>query len=384
MSLFALDGAQALAAAKKYGTPCFVYRSEIAEKNFTLLRSALPPRVRLAYAVKANPHGSLLSVFNRLGASFDCASGGELERLRGMQVPGTRILFAGPGKTAPEIALALAMEARIQVDGIEDLEKIESVAEIAGSIVGVNLRIHPKDMPDEGSGIIGGSSPSAFGVDEEDMAEFIIVARRFAHVRLRGIQVFSASNELDADKLLLKHKVTMKIARAAHDYGMSVDEIDLGGGLGIPYSPAETDFDVAKLGIGLGSLLGQNPWFKGGLIVEPGRFLAGPCGVYLAGCTRVKSSRGVQFAILEGGINHLARPLLVGQAFPMMSPDARGPLSQVTLAGPLCTSLDRLGTVELPGLSAGNLLVFGQAGAYGFTEAMQLFLSRTPPQEIWL
>ncbi len=154
--------------------------------------------------------------------------------------------------------------------------------------------------------------------------------------------------------------------------------------MGIPYAEDENEFDVARFGVGLSALLGQNPWFKGSLVIEPGRYLAGPCGVYLAGVTRGKSSRGEKFAILEGGINHLARPLLVGQGFPVMSPDAVGDCSTVTLAGPLCTSLDRLGIVELPVLKPGNLLVFGQAGAYGFTEAMPLFLSRTPPQEIWL
>jgi diaminopimelate decarboxylase len=99
---------------------------------------------------------------------------------------------------------------------------------------------------------------------------------------------------------------------------------------------------------------------------------------------RVKESRGVRFAILEGGVNHLLRPLLTGQPFPVRAVGAEGPLRPATLAGPLCTSLDRLGDVQLPDLRPGSLLAFGMAGAYGFTEAMAPFLSHPVPAEIWV
>jgi diaminopimelate decarboxylase len=138
---------------------------------------------------------------------------------------------------------------------------------------------------------------------------------------------------------------------------------------------------VEALGRGLGDLLRANPWFQGELILEPGRFLSGPCGVYLARVTRVKRSRGVRFVILEGGVNHLLRPLLTGQPFPVRAVGARGALAPATLAGPLCTSLDRLGDVDLPEVEPGNLLALGMTGAYGFTEAMAPFLSHPVPRE---
>jgi len=99
---------------------------------------------------------------------------------------------------------------------------------------------------------------------------------------------------------------------------------------------------------------------------------------------RVKESRGVRFAILEAGVNHLLRPLLTGQPFPVRAIGAEGPLRSATLAGPLCTSLDRLGDVQLPELAPGTLLAFGSVGAYGFTEAMTPFLSHPAPAEIWV
>jgi diaminopimelate decarboxylase len=99
---------------------------------------------------------------------------------------------------------------------------------------------------------------------------------------------------------------------------------------------------------------------------------------------RIKESRGTRFAILEGGINHLIRPLLTGQAFPVRAV-GRGPGEvPTTLAGPLCTSLDRLGVVHLPDLQPGDLLAFGTTGAYGLNEGMTHFLSHPVPPEVWV
>jgi len=167
-------------------------------------------------------------------------------------------------------------------------------------------------------------------------------------------------------------------------HGLRFEQIDLGGGLGIPYAPGEAPLDAAALGGGLSELLARHPWFPGELILEPGRFLAGPCGVYLARVVRIKESRGARFAILEGGINHLIRPLLTGQPFPVQAVGKGPGAIAYTLAGPLCTSLDRLGEVVLPELAAGDLLAFGATGAYGLNEGMTHFLSHPVPPEIWV
>jgi diaminopimelate decarboxylase len=378
MSLFAFDDAACRRLASR-GTPLFAYRLAAAEAPFRALRQALPARVRLAYAVKANPHPALLARFNELGASFDCASGGELDRVAAL-APG-RIFYAGPGKRTAELERALALGVRVQAEGWEDLERLEALAQ---GPVAVNLRVHPQGGVQEGSPIIGGTGPSAFGVDEEDLPALLERARGLTKVAIRGLHVFAASNERDASRLLATHTHVLGMARALQErLGQPLEQIDLGGGLGVPYAPEETPLDVEALGRGLGELLAANPWFQGELILEPGRFLAAPCGVYLARVTRVKESRGVRFAILEGGVNHLLRPLLTGQPFPVKAVHGAGPVRRTTLAGPLCTSLDRLGDVDLPDLAPGNLLAFGMTGAYGFTEAMAPFLSHPAPPEVW-
>jgi len=378
MSLFAFDDAACERIARE-GTPAFAYSAHAAQAQFQRLRQALPQRVRLAFAVKANPHPALLRAFAELGASFDCASGGELARVADL-APG-RIFFTGPGKRAAELDLALSLGARIQADGWEDLERLERMA--PGPMT-VNLRVHPQGGVEESSPIIGGTGPSAFGVDEEELPALLARSAALRKVSIRGLHVFAASNERSASRLLATHGHVLDMARRLQlDLGAPLEQVDLGGGLGVPYAAHEEELDVEALGRGLGRLLDANPWFTGELVLEPGRYLAAGCGVYLTRVTRVKESRGVRFAILEGGVNHLLRPLLTGQPFPTRAVGVAGTPRPATLAGPLCTSLDRLGEVDLPELEPGTLLVMGMTGAYGFTEAMAPFLSHPAPREVW-
>jgi len=388
MSLFALTEDEALSLVRGKKTPCFAYRLDIVQDRYSLLRASLPRRVRLAYAIKANPHPEIVDRFASIGASFDAASIGELGLLKRLGVGGERILFAGPGKSGEELALALELNARIEIDGIEDAERLDQLASHASreavtrQPLRVSVRVHPAHGISESSRIIGGAGPSAFGVDEEELPGFLDRIRSLQHVVVGGLQVFAASNERDASRLAANHRVALSIAeRMKHEFGIDLDLIDLGGGLGIPYAEEEEALDIAAVGANLTALLEENSWFTGDLLLEPGRWLTGPAGVYLCRVIRIKESRGTRFAVLEGGINHLLRPLLTGQAFPVCAPGRVGTELEHTFAGPLCTSLDRLGTAALPELRPGDLVMFGQTGAYGFTEAMGAFLSHPLPEQ---
>lgn len=377
---FSLQCEECRELSATHGTPTFFYHAPTARDRWRRLRASLPPRATLAYAVKANPFPPLLKAFAEEGAAFDCASGGELEAAA--KTGARRLFFAGPGKKTSELARALELGARIQAEGFEDLERIEA---LASHPVTVNLRVHPLAGGEERTQILGGNGPAAFGVDEEDLPELMQRASHLRKVRIGGLHCFTATNELDAQKLLQTHAAVFELgSRLRREWNLELEQIDVGGGLGLPYSPEENELDIAALGQGLAELLAANPWFAGELLLEPGRWLAGPCGVYLTRVIRIKKSRGKTFAILVAGANHLLRPLLTGQPFPVKAIGKKGPTQLYTLAGPLCTSLDRLGEVELPELEAGDLLAFGQTGAYGATEAMTHFLSHPPANEVWL
>ena len=388
MSLFAFDDEECRNLATRHGTPLFAYRASVAERAFRDLRAVLPPRCRLAFAVKANPHPELLRRFAALGASFDCASIGELEAVAALGLSEGRVFLAGPGKREAELRRALADGVRIQAEGREDLERVDRLAGEAGlAEVAVNLRVHPAQGVTEERSILGGAGPSAFGIDEEDVPEALEHARSLPHVRVRGIHVFAASNERRAESLLATHAMVFALARRlAGRHGVAVEQIDLGGGLGVPYDASHPELDLDALGDGLAGLLDEHGWFSGESILEPGRFLAAACGVYLARVVRVKESRGSRFAILEGGINHLLRPQLTGEPFPVRRAGGSStPTRCFTLAGPLCTSLDRLGDARLPAdLAPDDLLVFGMTGAYGRSEAMVRFLSHPEAPEVWV
>ncbi|MCC7172345.1 MAG: hypothetical protein IT459_18005 [Planctomycetes bacterium] len=380
MTSFADDDARLAALANEHGTPCFVYDLATARSDYERLRAALPARVTIAYAVKANPHAALLRTFADLGASFDCASSGELTRVESLA--SGRLFFTGPGKHTAELKHALDLRARIQAEGFEDLERVE---QLAPSRIAVNLRVHPLAAIEESTRILGGNGPSAFGVDEEDLPELARRAARLRRVRIAGLHVFAASNELTADRLAANHAAVFALARRmVKEFHFDLEQIDLGGGLGVAYAPGVAELDVVAVGENLERLLAEHDWFQGRVIVEPGRYLAARCGVYLTRVVRTKFSRGTRFTILEAGVNHLLRPLLVGQPFPVRAIGVDGASSPTTLAGPLCTSLDRLGDVDLPALDPGALLAFLRTGAYGATEAMTKFLSHPEAKEIAL
>ncbi|HEX5010728.1 MAG TPA: hypothetical protein VFY71_10020 [Planctomycetota bacterium] len=398
--LFAFDDAELQRLAARHVTPCFLYRAAVAQQAFTALRAALPTGVRVAYAIKANPHPVLLERLARLGASFDCASAGELrlaaaalEAAGAPPVPSpggsaaSRLLFAGPGKQDDELALAVSLGARVQAEGWEDLQRLDVLAR-GGAPLHVNLRVHPVGGVDEARPILGGAGPSAFGVDEEDVPALLERAATLRSVRLRGLHVFAASNERDAARLLATHRMVLGLARRLSlALGEPLEQVDLGGGLGVSYAADEPPLDLAAFGHGLAALRREPDAPAAEWLIEPGRFLAAGCGVYLSRVVRTKVSRGVRFAVLQAGLNHLLRPQLTGEPFPvrLLGAGARGASQRTVLAGPLCTSLDRLGQAELPGdLRPGDLLAFGMTGAYGATEAMGRFLSHPEAREIWV
>lgn len=388
--LFAFDEARLDTLATGHAAPFFAYDLGLARERYRRLRAALPERVRLAYAVKSNPGLPLLETFAAEGAWFDCASAGEVSAVLAAGGTGPGMVFAGPAKSERDLQAALFAGARVQVDGLEDVARLHHL-HTGERPLPVSVRVNPAEGVSEVAAIIGGGGPSAFGVDEEVVEEFVTQAARYDRVQITGLQVFAASNELDAGRLLANHRTALRIGRRLQELlGRELDLIDLGGGLGVRYAVTQPSLDIRAVGAGLGRILAENPWFTGELLLEPGRWLSAPTGVYCARVVRTKVSRGERFVLLEGGINHLLRPLLTGQSFPTLAlrPGEgvlQGPLATSTLAGPLCTSLDRVGTGELPeDLRPGDVVVFGQAGAYAYTQAMSHFLSHPVPDQVWV
>ncbi len=388
-----LDGFDIEELARLHDTPFYLYDLGVIEQRVAMLRQALPAGVRLAYAVKANPNGAVLQTMAGLGLGADVASGGELGRVLAAGFDPGLVVFTGPGKRDSELAAAVAAKVGlITVESPNELRRLASIAAVAGRRVAILLRrsLDPAVAgPAETVQVIGGDGGGKFGMDDADLRQAARVARDSRWLDLQGIHAFGASNVLDAGRLVAHVAETMAFAaRLAAGSGFELRIVDVGGGLGIPYDDAQSALDLGALAAGMAGLAdawrGVPATSATQVLVEPGRFLAGPAGAYVVRVVDTKCVRGRAIAIVDGGINHLLRPALVGQPQRIRRLTVGSASSEpVTIAGPLCTGLDILARDVAIGMpEVGELLAVLDAGAYGFTESMPFFLSRPLPVEV--
>jgi diaminopimelate decarboxylase len=379
--------------ALRFGTPFYVYDLDVIERQVDALRAALPPVVDIAYAVKANPALAIVAHLGRLGLGADVASGGELATALRAGITADRIVVTGPGKRDAELQAAVSAGVRaITVESPGELERLERLAVDAGRRVPILLRASVSTADRlERVRLVGDDGAGKFGMDEPDLRTAARSAARSPHLDLLGIHRFGASNVLDAVRLAAHVEETVQLARsvAAHA-SVPLRLVDAGGGLGIPYEPHDESFDVAGFGRRLRTLTADwanMPELRDlRLLLEPGRHLVGAAGAYVARVVDRKRVGDAEVAILDGGVHHLLRPALVGQEHRVRVLGADPRVARtwpVTIAGPLCSGLDVFtANATLPAPAVGDLVAVLDAGAYGFTESMPLFLSHAIPAEV--
>jgi diaminopimelate decarboxylase len=380
--------------ADRFGTPFYVYDLDVVSRQVSALRAVLPPTFELAYAVKANPSLGVVSHLASLDLGADVASAGELETVLRAGIPAERIVFTGPGKRDEELARAVDEGVGlVTVESRRELLRLERLAAAADRRVSVLLRaaVSPEARL-ERVRLVGDDGAGKFGMGREDLLEAARIAVRSAHLEPLGLHAFGASNVLDAAALVEHVAATMIAARAlAAAAGFPLRVVDAGGGLGIPYEVHEESFDLAGFGHRLAALAAgwvEDPVTRAvRVLLEPGRFLVGPAGAYVARVVDRKSVDGREVVILDGGIHHVLRPALVGQEHRVRrvggAPETPARFTPVTVAGPLCSGLDVLATeAMLQAPEPGDLVAVLDVGAYGFTEAMPFFLSHPIPAEV--
>ncbi len=388
--LLAGIGPQALAT--DFGTPFYVYDLDLIGRRIDALGAVLPFGFRLAFAVKANPALGVLAHVAGCGIGADIASGGELEAVLRAGFAPVSIAMTGPGKRDDELAAAVtAGIGAVTVESPGELARLDAIAERLRRRQPILLRLAvADDAKFERVRLIGGAA-GKFGMPLPVLLEAAAAAAKSPNLELLGVHAFGASNLLDANRLA-EHVAELvavgeEVAGAA---GVPLRLVDAGGGLGIPYADGEQALDLALLGSRLEELRGR--WDRDlalremEVLLEPGRFLLGPAGAYVARVVDVKGTDEAPVAILDGGINHLVRPALVRQEqrLAVLAPDAdsrdRVP---TTVAGPLCTGIDIFTpNATLPRPQVGDLIAVLDAGAYGFTESMPFFLSHPTAVEV--
>src|SRR6266851_5953664 len=389
-------GVSVLRLANDYETPFFLYDRAVLDQKYYALRSALPDRFSIYYSLKANPCLAIVKHFLSRGCGIEIASAGELHRALAAGCIPERMLFAGPGKSERELELALSRGiGEIHVESKIEAERICEVSRRIGRRARVSIRINPTSAAQGGAMRMGGR-PAPFGVDEENLDEVLNAVLVEETLSFRGIHMFAGTQILDANTLVNQYRHGLDIGRSVSRHtGRPLHTLDFGGGLGIPYFAHENELDLSQVAAGMAGVFGQtetDPAFQGTkFLVEPGRFLVGEAGIYVARVNDIKVSRGKKFLILDGGMNHhLAASGNLGQTIKRNYPVAllnkidASAEETVDVVGPLCTPLDTLArAVNLPHAEIGDLFGIFQSGAYGRSASPIDFLSHPSPPEIW-
>ncbi|MEI5687316.1 pyridoxal-dependent decarboxylase, exosortase A system-associated [Sphingomonas kyungheensis] len=370
-------------------TPVFVYDAGIVAARIRRFRAAFP-MVDLHYAIKANPLPALLDTVAPWVDGLDVASGGELERALAVK-PGGAISFAGPGKRDAELAAALRNGATLNLESDGEATRALRLADQLGVTPRLAVRVNP-DVELRGSGMKMGGRPSPFGVDAAAAAALV---RRLidAGADWRGFHIYAGSQALDAGAIIETQAATLALAaRLAEAAGAAPPLVNLGGGFGVPYFAGDRPLDVERVGAGLAEGLATRAAVlrEARFAIELGRWLVAEAGVYLTRIVDRKTSQGETFLVTDGGLNHqLAASgnfgTVVRRNYPLALASAiDGPAAEtVSVVGPLCTPLDRLGDrVALPEAQPGDLIAVFLAGAYGASASPAAFLGHPAAAEI--
>jgi len=374
--------------------PAYLYDLAALREHAAVVRAALPERVELYYAAKANPEPEILAALAPYVDGYEVSSGGELAHVA-KAVPGRPQAFGGPGKTPAEITAALELGVeRFHVESAYELHMLANLASSVapGAPVGVLLRFNLPlaDGSLEASALAMGGRPTPFGLDpsQADAAVRLLTDGTYPQLRLRGIHAHLASGLAVPDQLAVAESVVTWAASLAARHGIPLQEVNVGGGMTVDYTDPDARFDWAAYGAGLARLTAAHPGLL--LRIEPGRALTAYCGWYATEVLDVKHSHGEEFAVVRGGTHHLRTPatkghdqpctLLPVDTWPHPWPRSAAQQDLVTLTGQLCTPKDVLARrVPAAGLRAGDRVVFALTGAYAWNISHHDFLMHPRP-----
>jgi diaminopimelate decarboxylase len=380
----------------EFGSPLYVYDLTEVRRARAELAAALPAGAEILYSLKANPHPALVAELVRGGCGAEVSSPTELRIALAAGAPAARCLYTGPGKTADEIAAAVAAGVRwFSADSPRDIARIGAAGRTVGDRCHVLLRVNPPTGAASGGlSMTGEASP--FGADLNWIADR---PGDFRHrdVHFAGIHVFLASNLESVDALVGAAGVALaavdRLAPVLRDeLAGDLEVIDLGGGFGHPFARPGGRPDLRDLVQPLDRLLTRHRSASATgarIVFESGRFLVGGCGQLVTTVQDVKVSQARSFAVLDSGIHHLGGmhglrrlPFVGVEPLHRLRP-AAGPGEVHDLVGPLCTPLDAWARqVAVGPLAPGDLVVVPNVGAYGLTASLLAFLGRDAPTEV--
>ena len=358
--------------AEAVGTPFYCYSSATLERHYRLFAGLFADVPSLVcYALKANSNQAVIATLARLGAGADVVSGGELKRARAAGVPADKITFSGVGKTEPELALAIDEGILcVNVESESELALLSAVAVQKGRTVNVSVRVNPDVDARTHAKIATGRAENKFGIPIGRARDVYAAAARLTGLRVTGIDMHIGSQITELKPFDDAFALLSDLVQALRADGHSIEHLDLGGGLGIPYHDGneppphpEAYAQVVKRATqGLGCTL----------IFEPGRLLVGNAGILVTRVIYVKYGEAKIFVVVDAGMNDLIRPTLYDAHHHISAVVGRPEASLISadVVGPVCESGDFLArdrNLEAP--QPGDLLAVMSTGAYGAVQA---------------
>lgn len=373
-SLHAEDVSLAEIAAQ-VGTPFYCYSAATLTRHYQLFKEALSPLPNLVcFAIKSLSNVAVLKLLGDLGAGMDVVSIGEYLRAKAAGVPGDRIVFSGVGKTRDEMRIAL--EGGIRQFNVESEPEMRALSEVAAEMglrAPITLRVNPDVDARTHEKIATGKKENKFGIPIERARAVYAEAAALPGLEVVGIDVHIGSQLVELEPFEMAFRKVAELTEALRADGHNIRRLDLGGGLGIPYTrsneapPLPTDYG-AMIKRTLGHLDCE-------IEIEPGRLIAGNSGVLVSSVIYVKNGEGRDFLILDAAMNDLVRPSMYGAHHDIITvaePAAGAPTVPFDVVGPVCETGDTFAKGrDLPLMAAGDLVAFRSAGAYGAVMASE-------------
>ncbi len=353
--------------AKQYGTPLYVYSHKAISHAFAAWDSAFGDAPHLiCYAVKANSNIAILRLLASMGSGFDIVSGGELERVLAAGGNAAKIVFSGVGKSPAEISRALEVGIRcFNVESSTELTLIERVATERNEVARISIRINPDVDAKTHPYISTGLKENKFGVNAEQAVKLYRYAHEASHLEPVGVDCHIGSQLTDIEPFIESVQHLRNLVLELRDWGVNIEHIDIGGGLGIQYAnetiPSPSDL-ISAVRSELDPLGAE-------LMIEPGRSIVGNAGVLLTQVLVEKAGDTKNFAIVDAAMNDLLRPALYSAWQNIVEVATTDGANRKTydIVGPVCETGDFLGKERDLVITEGDFLAVMGAGAYSFS-----------------
>ena len=348
-----------------YGTPSYVYSKKTIQENAKAYVNSFTNNDNLAcFAVKSLSNLSILNIIKNSGCGFDIVSGGELHRVLSIGAEPKKVIFSGVGKTKKEIEQGINSGIlSFNVESASELYRIEKVADEIGSPAPISIRINPNIDSGGHDYITTGRKGDKFGISEtRKIIDLCKHAHQAKHLKIVGLACHIGSQILDLDGFIKSADKIFELADELTNFDISLEFLDLGGGLGISYEDEvpPSPFDL------ISCLEEKFKNRKERLILEPGRSISANAGILLTQVEYIKDN----FLIVDAAMNDLLRPSLYKAHHDVCNViDKKDNLKKWNIVGPICESSDFLAKNISLDVNEDDLIAIKNAGAYGFVMA---------------